>query len=64
VEWSVQARRFKSLNISSLGLELAGRFCNQLFGEPIVTFFVTLRMPKSVVKTIVYGCDSGTHGCL
>jgi hypothetical protein len=44
--------QFKLCTISNLKSELIGRFFNRLFGGLIVTFFVTVRLPKTVVKNI------------
>ena len=44
--------QFKLCPISNLKCELIGRFFNRLFRGLIVTFFVTVRLPKTVVEDI------------
>jgi hypothetical protein len=44
--------QFKLCPISNLKCELIGRFFNPLFRGLIVTFFVAVRLPKTVVKDI------------
>lgn len=54
--------RLKLFTISNVKQRLNGRFFNQLFSDVIVTFFVTVRLPKTVVKdAILYECDSGIN---